>query len=109
MYNYERMFSFLMDALNSDDPIEALINIKGETIGHDEFLFGGYHIKVDTCFANDVKTYETAIIINGQITIVESYTSRKTAIEGHRKWMVTCHKKPISFYSIQTGEIYVYE
>lgn len=61
--------------------------------------------EIDTCFANDTNLFETAIKKNdGGWIVVEEYEDKKTAQEGHFKWVEFTKSKPSKAYSIQLGE-----
>lgn len=85
-------------------------SIRGEEIGRDTFINGNYTILIDTCFARDTSMYETAITVNNNnIVVVEAYDNPDDATIGHKSWIAACKKKSFSFYSIQTGEIFIYQ
>ena len=84
--------------------------IRGETIDNDIFHNGDANIVVDTCFVNDLKAYETAIQVgSGEIVVVERYRNANDAKIGHKLWVDKCKQKSFYFYSVQTGEMYVYK
>lgn len=84
--------------------------IRGEAIGQDKFNNGKARIFIDTCFTNGTNKYETAIKINDdEIVIVEKYDTPQEAKIGHKNWVNTCKQKSFHFYSVQTGEMYIYE
>lgn len=87
------------------DSIESLIygmlaNNRNDVVGTDEV--GNYF--VDTCYTADAG-YETGIRKwGGEWIIVERYSSREEAEEGHKEWMDYCMTNPTFAYSVQLDE-----
>ena len=44
-------------------------------------------LTIDTCYAPDVRKWETGIEKDGKWTIVEEYPDRENAVIGHAKWV----------------------
>ena len=76
-------------------------NYENRKVNHTNI--NGYTI--DTAYTSDYG-YETAIWKNGQydMAIVERYTSKIEAFEGHNKWVEFCKTNPSKVWDIQTEE-----
>lgn len=59
---------------------------------------------IDSCSTLDCG-YETAIITDENIVIVERYSSKEEMAVGHKKWCEFCKKNPTEVYSIQNFEM----
>ena len=52
------------------------------------------NIEIDTCFAPDVRKWETGIDKGEGFRVVERYENRKLAEIGHKKWIEEIKKNP---------------
>ena len=57
------------------------------------------NLYVDTCLCSDTRMWETAIAdkcyrSDGNLIIVEEYTSKDSAEKGHKKWLKLMTKNP---------------
>lgn len=84
-------------------------NFRGEVIGCDNFeTKDGFHFTVDTCWTNDIQTYETAIKeSNIDWVIVDRFDTLAEAKAAHRHWVQKIKNDGIRFFkSQQDGCIY---
>jgi len=51
-------------------------------------------LTIDTCYCPDIHKWETGIKKRGRWIIVKEYSSKKEAVEGHKKWVRKLRKNP---------------
>ena len=83
--------------------------LRGEVIGTDSFeTEDGFHFTIDTCWANDLQVYETAIKeYNTEWIIIDRCNSPSEARENHQYWIQKVKNENIRFFkSVQDGCFY---
>lgn len=84
-------------------------NVRGKVIGTDSFeTEDGFYFTVDTCWVNDLQTYETAIKESNMDWIVVDRFDTSTGAEAiHHYWIQKIKNDGVRFFkSQQDGYIY---
>ncbi len=106
MYDFSSLFNFLGYIAQGGNPSD----LRGETVGRDEFYSHSRNILIDTCFTLDTHKYETGVKVNSDpCIVVEEYETREEAELGHKKYINICSKKKFNLISVQIPEVYIYE
>lgn len=108
----DRMFDFEAQMAEAELWIKQFLSgedFRGEVIGTDSFeTEDGFYFTVDTCWANDLQVYETAINeYNMDWVVVDRYNSSSEAIDAHKYWVQKIKNENVRFFkSVQDGCIY---
>lgn len=86
-----------------------LFPLLGEIAGRDEFKSFGRDIIVNTCYTHDTGMYETGIKVDDdEWIIVEYYSHKMPAKEGHQKWCEICGQEHFTLESVQNNDVMEY-
>ena len=108
----DRLFDFEAQIAEAELWAKQLLSgegFRGEVIGTDSFeTEDGFHFTVDTCWVNDLQTYETAISeSNMSWVIVNRFDTPAEAKAIHRYWIQKIKDEGVRFFkSEQDGCIY---
>ena len=108
----DRMFDFEAQMAEAELWVKQFLSgegFRGEVIGTDSFeTEDGFHFTVDTCWVNDLQTYETAIReSNMDWIVVDRFDSPIGAKIIHHYWIQKIKNDGVRFFkSQQDGCIY---
>ena len=108
----DRMFDFEAQMAEAELWVKQFLSgesFRGEVIGTDSFeTEDGFHFTVDTCWVNDLQTYETAIQeLNMSWVVVDRFDTPAEAKAIHRYWIQKIKNDGVRFFkSQQDGCIY---
>lgn len=108
----DKMFDFEAQMAEAELWIKQFLSgegFRGEVIGTDSFeTEDGFHFTVDTCWVNDLQTYETAIEeTNMAWVVVDRFDTPAEAKAIHRYWVQKIKNDGVRFFkSEQDGCIY---
>lgn len=108
----DRMFDFEAQMAEAELWAKQFLSgegFRGEVIGTDSFeTEDGFHFTVDTCWVNDLQTYETAIEeTNMAWVVVNRFDTPAETKAIHRYWIQKIKDEGVRFFkSAQDGCIY---
>ena len=108
----DRMFDFGAQMAEAELWAKQFLSgesVRGKVIGTDNFeTKDGFHFPVDTCWVNDLQTYETAIKeSNMDWVVVNRFNNPSDAKAIHHYWIQKIKSEGVRFFkSQQDGCIY---
>lgn len=81
--------------------------IRGEEIGRDKIQLETQKVILDTYYCSDIKMYETALLTEEEIYIMERYPDIENAEQGHAEWLDKTKQGYLCFFGPQSRKIMV--